>query len=133
MKLLFVCTANVDRSPTGEDLFKDVPGVEALSAGTDETYATVPISKTLIEWADIIFCMEKRHFNKVVRMSPEARNKTVVLGIPDQYYRGQPELVKLIKSKVSLYFHQGQYKDGSGSSGKCSQRDGCRLGIEGGD
>jgi predicted protein tyrosine phosphatase len=35
MKVLFVCTANKLRSPTAEDVFRDYPGIEALSAGTD--------------------------------------------------------------------------------------------------
>jgi protein-tyrosine-phosphatase len=32
MKLLFICTANIDRSPTGEDIFKVQPGFEVKSA-----------------------------------------------------------------------------------------------------
>lgn len=103
MKLLFVCTANVDRSPTGEDIFKGQPGFDVKSAGTSEDYATTPISKELIEWADVIFCMEEHHRSKVLKMSPKVASKIVVLDIPDIYYRGDPELVKLIKFKVSKY------------------------------
>ena len=103
IKLLFVCTANIDRSPTGEDIFKGQSGFDVKSAGTDKDYATVPISKELIEWADIIFCMEDHHRKKVVKMCPEATGKVVVLDIPDYYYRGDPELVKLIKTRVTTY------------------------------
>jgi predicted protein tyrosine phosphatase len=103
MKLLFVCTANIDRSPTGEDIFRGQPGFEVKSAGTDDDYAATPISKELIEWADIIFCMEKHHRSKVMKKSPKAANKTVVLDIPDIYARGDPELVKLLKDKVSKH------------------------------
>jgi predicted protein tyrosine phosphatase len=106
MKLLFVCTANIDRSPTGEDIFKDQLGFEVKSAGTEEGYATVPISKELIEWADVIFCMENHHRSKVIKKNSKTASKTVVLDIPDIYYRGSPELVKLLKAKVSKYFQQ---------------------------
>lgn len=99
MRLLFVCTANIDRSTTGEDIFKDQPGLDVKSAGTED-WATIPISKELIEWADIIFCMEDHHRQKVLQMNPKEAGKTVVLDIPDHWIRGDPELVKLIKTKV---------------------------------
>lgn len=34
------------------------------------------------------------------------RRETVVLGIPDIYYHGHPELVRLIKEKVSNYLNR---------------------------
>ena len=51
--ILFVCTGNVDRSPTAEGLFKNVGGLEVKSAGTSIA-ATVPLTRELIEWADEI-------------------------------------------------------------------------------
>ena len=36
LKLLFVCTANIDRGPTAEDIYKNQPGFEAKSAGTED-------------------------------------------------------------------------------------------------
>jgi predicted protein tyrosine phosphatase len=69
MKLLFVCTANIDRSPTGEDIFKDQSGFEVKSAGTEIDYATIPISKELIEWTDIIFCMEDHRRSSVLKIN----------------------------------------------------------------
>ena len=69
MKLLFVCTANIDRSPTGEDIYKNQPGFEVKSAGTETGYAAIPISKVLIEWADVIFCMEPHHVRASIRSS----------------------------------------------------------------
>jgi predicted protein tyrosine phosphatase len=110
VRVLFVCTANIDRSPTGEDIFKGQPGFEAKSAGTEEDYAATPISKELIEWADIIFCMEKRHRSNVIQMSPNAASKTVVLEIPDIYTRGDPELVRLLKYKVSKHLQSDYTK-----------------------
>ena len=97
LKLLFVCTANIDRSPTGEDIFKDEPGYEVKSAGTMIGYADNPLTIELVDWADLIFCMEEYHRKKVLRLLPESTNKTYVLGIQDMYPRGHPQLVSLIK------------------------------------
>jgi predicted protein tyrosine phosphatase len=47
--------------------------------------------------------MEEHHRRKVLKMSPNSASKTVVLDIPDIYYRGNPILVELIKSKVLKY------------------------------
>jgi predicted protein tyrosine phosphatase len=110
LKLLFVCTANIDRSPTGENIFKSQPGFEAKSAGTLENYATVPLSRELIDWADVIFCMERQHRSCVLKISRKAAKKTVVLDIQDQYYWNQPELVSLIKDKVSKYLQSASAK-----------------------
>ena len=110
MKLLFVCSANIDRSPTGEDIFKDQLGFEVKSAGTEIAYATTPISEELIEWADVIFCMESHHRSSVLKINRKAANKTVVLDIPDVYHRGDPELVKLLKNKLSKHLQSGPMK-----------------------
>jgi predicted protein tyrosine phosphatase len=111
LKLLFVCSANQDRSPTGEDIYKNQPGFEAKSAGTMLEYATVPISKELIGWADLILCMENHHRVKVLKLNPDAKGKTVVLNIPEIYYRGHPELVRLIKEKVSNILNQQKNRE----------------------
>lgn len=57
MKILFVCTANKLRSPTAEDVFRDYPGIEAISAGTD-AQAPRPVTAALVASADLIFVME---------------------------------------------------------------------------
>jgi predicted protein tyrosine phosphatase len=112
LKLLFVCSANQDRSPTGEDIYKNQPGFEAKSAGTMLEYARVPISKELIDWADLILCMENQHRVKVLKLNLDAKGKTVVLNIPEIYYHGHPELVRLIKEKVSnILYHQKNRED----------------------
>jgi predicted protein tyrosine phosphatase len=103
LKLLFLCTANIDRGPTGEDIFKNKPGFEAKSAGTEEGYAEVPLITELVEWADIVFCMEQKHRKKVLQLEPDAWNKTVVLNVPDEFYRGHPDLVESIKMNVANF------------------------------
>src|SRR5207245_3140135 len=59
-RILFVCTANVDRSRTAEDLYRDDPRYEVRSAGT-APFATTPLTRELLQWADRVFVMCERH------------------------------------------------------------------------
>lgn len=104
MRLLFVCSQNRLRSPTAEQLFADRPGVETVSAGTNRG-ADNPLSAELVEWADVIFVMEKQHQRKLSEhFKVQLRHKRVVcLGIPDDYEFMQTELVDLLTAKVSTY------------------------------
>jgi len=101
-RILFVCTANIDRSPTAETLLKGKEGFEVLSAGT-WINAKRRISERLIDWADTIFVMEDNHKEDVIALNPESENKITVLGIPDIYLRDTPELVKKLKTKLIKY------------------------------
>jgi predicted protein tyrosine phosphatase len=98
-KILFVCTANVDRSRTAEDLLRDRTGFQVRSAGTWE-WAERKISARDIEWADRIFAMEGHHREAILTISPGAKDKIAVLDIPDVYRRGDPELVALLKERL---------------------------------
>jgi predicted protein tyrosine phosphatase len=104
MKLLFVCSQNLLRSPTAETVFSSYPGVEAMSAGTNHD-ATTPISADLIEWADVVIVMEKVHRNKLTSKFKSAfkTKRLVVLDIPDDYEYMDPELVQILKAKVPRY------------------------------
>jgi predicted protein tyrosine phosphatase len=101
-KLLFVCSENKLRSPTAETVFSEYEDVEAIGAGTNND-ATTPVSGDLIEWADVILVMEKAHRNKVSKKYKELlkSKRLIVLDIPDNYECMQPELIQLLKAKVS--------------------------------
>jgi predicted protein tyrosine phosphatase len=103
MKLLFICSANVMRSPTAEAVFSRYEGIEASSAGTNVD-AETPVSADLIEWADVVVVMEQHHarflherFGYLLR-----RKRVAILGIPDRYEYMDAELVELLKEKVDL-------------------------------
>ena len=106
--ILFVCSQNRLRSPTAEQVFATWPGVECSSAGTNHD-AENPLSAELVEWADVIFVMEKAHRNKVnAKYRAQLRDKRViVLGIPDDYDFMDPELVELLKNKVGRFLPGG--------------------------
>lgn len=101
MNLLFVCSENRLRSPTGEEVFSAYDGVNAIGCGTNSDAQTT-VSGDLIEWADIIFVMERSHKNKVSKKFKELlRNKKLVcLDIPDEYERMDPILVQLLENRV---------------------------------
>ena len=103
MKLLFVCTENLQRSPTSEDLFKDSKKHDVRSAGTSY-FAIKRINKKDIKWADKIFVMEQHHKNYIEKKFPVSKEKEIiVLNIPDIYYRNDPELINILKEKLKEY------------------------------
>ena len=101
-RVLFVCTGNMDRSPTAESLLKGKEGFEVKSAGT-WMHARNRISKALIDWADLIFVMESYHKDAILSITPEAERKIIILDIPDVYRRNDPELVDILKKKLAKH------------------------------
>lgn len=97
MRVLFVCSRNRLRSPTAEVVFRDWPGVEVASAGLKPD-ADERLTSEDLEWADIVFVMERRHKQELSRrFMPAMRNtRLVVLGIPDDYEYMAPELVEIL-------------------------------------
>jgi predicted protein tyrosine phosphatase len=102
--VLFVCSQNRLRSPTAEQIFSTHPQVECASAGTNHD-AENPLTAGLVEWADIIFVMEKTHLKKVnTKYRAQLKNTRVIcLDIPDDYEFMGPALVTLLKAKVSRF------------------------------
>lgn len=103
MKVLFVCTGNVDRSRTAEEMFKDVKGYEVKSAGTSIA-ANVLLTRELIDWAEVVFVMEYKHEKAVLKLNPESWKKVECLDVPDNFYHNQPELRSLILERLQPYF-----------------------------
>ena len=101
LKVLFICSRNRLRSPTGEAVFNEVEGVEARSAGTARD-AEHQITLDDIRWADLILAMEDKHANRIrADFRQSVAHKTIhVLAIPDDYKYMQDELVALLRSKV---------------------------------
>jgi predicted protein tyrosine phosphatase len=103
-RVLFVCSHNRFRSPTAEHVFGTHSGVECSSAGTNHD-ADNPLTPELVQWADIIFVMEKTHRAKLTsRFSQYLKDKQLIcLDIPDEYQYMDPELVRLLRAKVSRF------------------------------
>lgn len=99
MHLLFVCTANMQRSPTAEEIFKDK--YETKSAGVHPN-ARVPLTAAALNWADIVFVMEDWQKAIIGEHFPKEylQKKIIVLDISDTYNYMDPELIELLKEKV---------------------------------
>lgn len=97
-KIMCVCSGGVLRSPTAAWLLSHDPyNFNTRAAGTED-YALIAVDEALLIWADRIVVMEAHHEEKVLRrLKIFGLDKSVqVLGIPDNYYYRQPELIKLI-------------------------------------
>lgn len=107
VKILIVCTGNTCRSPMAEGALRvllegrKIDNVDVVSAGTaaipgsPATRYAIEASKTwhadisghrsrpltpeLIEESELILTMSPSHYQQVVRMSPEARDRTFLL------------------------------------------------------
>ncbi|MCK0129155.1 phosphotyrosine protein phosphatase [Erythrobacter sp. F6033] len=100
-RFLFVCTKNKLRSPTAEQVFSQIEGIEAFSAGISRD-AEEPLTDELIEWADHIFVMERAHRAKIQSKHRVALKDTriAVLGIPDEYRFMDPALIHILETKM---------------------------------
>lgn len=103
-KALFVCSQNRLRSPTAEKIYATLDDVETRSAGLG-CDATIPLTLELLEWADVVFVMERSHRNKLRKKfrGIVAIKPIVCLQIPDEYDYMSPELVRLLTMKLSRY------------------------------
>ena len=104
MNILFVCSRNQWRSPTAETIYKNRAGISVKSAGTEPS-ARIKLNSKIIEWADIICVMEKKHKQRMLENFPieSKRKKIVILDIPDEYKYMDQELMNEIQSKVDEY------------------------------
>ena len=105
-KVLFICSQNKLRSPTAEAVFTGLDDLEVASAGLDKD-ATVTVTPELLEWADIIFVMEKNHKNRLQKRFRKYLNKqkVICLGIPDNYEFMDPELIRRLKEIIPRLLH----------------------------
>ncbi|WP_343350478.1 low molecular weight protein tyrosine phosphatase family protein [Pseudomonas sediminis] len=101
IRALFICSRNRLRSPTAERVFAQWPGVETDSAGLAPD-AEVRVSAEQLDWATLIFVMEKNQRSKLTRQyrAVLAGKRVICLDIPDDYGYMQPELVSLLQRKV---------------------------------
>lgn len=113
-KVLFVCTANIQRSLTAEHYFKSLyppsspKRVAFKSAGVSakecrrngSTLCTVE----LLEWADQVFVFEQMHIDRIVENTGQRFVHEIYnLDIEDHYQYMDEELISGLQGKISLY------------------------------
>ena len=104
MNLLFLCSQNKRRSLTAERIFDGYNGHHARSAGPEQN-ARIKVTPGLLGWADIIFCMEKKHLRRIQAKYSDiiADKQLVCLYISDDYEFMDRELQELLISYVDEY------------------------------
>jgi len=101
MKLLFLCSQNKKRSLTAEKIFDGISGRTARSAETEKN-ARVKVTSGIIGWADIIYCMEKKHVGRIRDKYGDMLigKEVICLNIPDDYTFMDDELISILRSSV---------------------------------
>ncbi len=101
MRVLFVCTGNISRSPAAEEVLHQITdgAHETRSAGTS-AFCARPIRGEDLEWADLVGVMEEDHRAFILERWPETSPKLRVLGIEDLYHRHDPALIHLLEVKL---------------------------------
>lgn len=99
--LLFICSRNQWRSPTGEAVFRDDRRFAVRSRGTSPRARQTLRADDLV-WADVVFVMENSHRARVLSEYRNALGGTPlhVLHIPDDYRATDPELIGLLRDGV---------------------------------
>lgn len=106
--ILFVCSANKQRSKTADDYFAEkYPEYNFDSAGTNlkicQKEGTNPMTEDLAEWADVIYVMEKRHKDLINKHTSASYSKKIrVLHIPDRFKYFQKELIEILEEKIQF-------------------------------
>ncbi|MBA5791745.1 phosphotyrosine protein phosphatase [Flavobacterium sp. xlx-214] len=107
--ILFICSANKQRSKTAEDYFSSkYVDFNFISAGTNikmcEREGTNPLTINLLEQSDLIFVMENSHKKDVKNfINGEFKKDIIVLNIPDLYKYYQQELIEILEDKITSY------------------------------
>ena len=100
--LLFICSKNQWRSQTAELLFKGHPQHTACSAGTSDK-AHIRVSQKMINRADVIFVMERKHKTLLMQRFEITDKQLIVLDIEDNYLFNDPELIGILKVALEEY------------------------------
>lgn len=108
LNVLFICSANKDRSKTAEDYFAEkYPSINFDSAGTNQKtcfkLGTTFVDLEQLIWADLIYVMETKHAHFINKFSErEFNNKIEVLNIKDIYTYNQKELITILSYKIDF-------------------------------
>jgi len=105
---LFVCSAGLLRSPTGAALAVK-RGINARSCGSNFSYALIPCSANLINWAEKIVFVNKENlwqlesnFVGMPDLLAQIDQKQVVLNIPDNFEYMDKELQGFFEQELFL-------------------------------
>mgnify|MGYP006286134839 FL=1 len=97
MHILFICNQGKNRSKTAARLFKN-----SCSTNFAGLYCPKPVTHEQLACADVIVVMEEKHRREIAERFPSIylQKRIRLLGIPDIYRYGQPELIEMLVRKM---------------------------------
>jgi predicted protein tyrosine phosphatase len=100
-KVLMVCTGNLDRSPTAAMVAAEMRVAAWVASAGTEPWAENPLTRDLMEEADVICVMEQAH-QRIIRnrFGEEHAAKVVVLEVDDVYVHGEQRLIEVLRSRL---------------------------------
>lgn len=107
LRVLFVCTAGLLRSPTAAVVGAQHFGWNTRSCGSSKV-ALIPFSVNLIEWAQHIVFLDNDSYKEslktfeLVGYEEDLKKKGRILGIGDEYNYNDEWLVKLLVNKIEM-------------------------------
>jgi predicted protein tyrosine phosphatase len=109
-RVLFLCSAGLLRSATAAHIFSGEPyNWNTRTAGVNVEYALNPVTEALLEWAEKVYCMEPEHLRTLEYIFEDILEGLItykgndfikVLNIDDIYAYRDPELIKLLQTKL---------------------------------
>ena len=104
---LFICHANINRSKTAEQACQQIAeqyGLKIIvSSGGMSPACENPVTKKMVDKADVIFVMEDYMKTQLERKYKQNPGKIICLDIPDVFERGDPVLIRILQN--ALYEH----------------------------
>jgi len=111
LNILFLCTSNLQRSPTAQELFETLdPSHVYRSAGLSEKYVkkagTTLCSEDTLSWADRIYVFEQNHIDRIQKYTGDLFiSKIFNLDIQDEYQYFQMELILILLERIKKLGH----------------------------
>ncbi|PAJ74111.1 hypothetical protein CJF42_12420 [Pseudoalteromonas sp. NBT06-2] len=108
MNILFLCTANIQRSKTAEELFSAIDNSnEYRSAGLSLKYVekagSTICTEEMLQWADKVCVFEREHIKRIQQHTGDVFiSKIENLDIADEYSYFQRELVLTLLEKCKF-------------------------------
>lgn len=120
ISVLFVCRANRNRSPTAEQVFRELVrewgrraydsmecatnyDVHVSSAGYDADDEGNPLDQDMLDAATFVFALDRNVADALRERYTIKPTKLLVLDVPDRYHCGFPDLVELLRTQLAPY------------------------------
>lgn len=96
-RILFICSANTDRSPTFHNWFAQHTDYEVKSCGINGSSYDSLISPDLLGWADEVYVMDLGHYMHIDKNYHCYLHKVQIIGCSDQYSFEDNELIAIVE------------------------------------